>query len=64
LIAALKRAGATERPGKGSHVPMSRIAEGKVFRTVVPLHKELATGTLMDILRQIGLTRDELIKLL
>jgi hypothetical protein len=29
-------------------------------KTVVPLHDTLARGTLMDILRQAGLSKDEL----
>jgi predicted RNA binding protein YcfA (HicA-like mRNA interferase family) len=34
------------------------------WRTVVPMHHELARGTLHDILKQTGLTRDELLELL
>jgi len=30
--------------------------------TVVPLHKELKTGTLAGIIRQAGLTQDEFLK--
>ena len=33
------------------------------FRTVVPLHDELAKGTLLAILKQCGLSRDELEKM-
>lgn len=43
---------------------MQRINLGKTYRTVVPLHKELAKGTLLDILHQTGLSRDDLEKLL
>ncbi len=34
------------------------------YRTVVPLHDELAKGTISGILKQCGLTRDELAELL
>jgi predicted RNA binding protein YcfA (HicA-like mRNA interferase family) len=34
------------------------------WRTVVPMHREIARGTLHDILKQTGLTREELSKLL
>ena len=30
------------------------------FKTVVPLHDELAKGTLLGILKQCGLSRDDL----
>jgi len=34
------------------------------WRTIVPMHREVARGTLHDILKQTGLTRVELSKLL
>jgi hypothetical protein len=43
---------------------MQRITSGKTYRTVVLLHKELAKGTLLDILHQTGLSRDDLEELL
>ena len=43
-----------------SHVSMRKGA----FRAVIPLHKDLSPGTLMGILRQTGLTRDDLLRLL
>jgi len=49
---------------KGSHVSMQKVTPEKTFRTVVPQHKELAKGTLLDILQQTGLTRDDLLELL
>jgi len=41
---------------KGSHVSLQK---GQ-FRTVVPLHHELAKGTLLGILKQSGMSRDDL----
>ncbi len=41
---------------KGSHVSLQKGA----YRTVVPLHDDLAKGTLLGILKQCGLTREEL----
>jgi predicted RNA binding protein YcfA (HicA-like mRNA interferase family) len=64
LVSALKKAGFIEVRQRGSHVSMQRITPGKTYRTVVPLHKELAKGTLLDILHQTGLSRDDLEKLL
>lgn len=43
---------------RGSHIIMRRGSAG----TVVPLHKELKTGTLAGIIRQAGLTQDEFLK--
>ncbi len=43
---------------RGSHVVMRRADQG----TVVPLHKEVKTGTLAGIIRQAGLSQDEFIK--
>ena len=43
---------------KGSHVSLYKDK----YRTVVPLHNELAKGTHLSILRQCGLTKEELIK--
>jgi predicted RNA binding protein YcfA (HicA-like mRNA interferase family) len=47
---------------RGSHVVLKRkLAEGQVG-CVVPLHKELAIGTLRGILRQARISTDEFIK--
>ena len=51
----LERLGFVQVRQRGSHVVMRRGGAG----TVVPLHKELKTGTLAGIIRQAGLTQDE-----
>ncbi len=51
--------------GLGSHVSLEKRTPDKLFRTVVPLHQTLAKGTLSsDILRQTGLSVEELLDLL
>ncbi|BCW95142.1 MAG: hypothetical protein KatS3mg018_0624 [Fimbriimonadales bacterium] len=60
LVRALQRAGFEVVRQKGSHVSLRKGDR----RTVVPLHDELAKGTLRDILNQCGLTREELQQLL
>lgn len=60
LIKALKKAGFVIVRQKGSHVSLRK----EHYCTVVPLHKDLAKGTLLGILKQVGLTREELIDLL
>ncbi len=55
VIKALERLGFERVRQRGSHVVMKRGSEG----TVVPLHREVKTGTLAGILRQAGVTQDE-----
>lgn len=62
LIKTLVKHGFQEIRQKGSHVSLQKVTEEKTYRTVVPLHKELAKGTLRDILNQCGLTKEDLIK--
>lgn len=64
LVRALKRVGFIELRQKGSHVALEKRTPEKVFRTIVPMHSALAKGTLSDILKQAGLTADQLRDLL
>ena len=63
-ILVLKKAGFIQVRQKGSHVSLQKITPDKTYKVIVPVHEELAKGTLLDILRQSGLTKDDLIKLL
>lgn len=47
---------------KGSHVKLRGIRHGKKRTVIVPLHKELAPGTLSSILKQADVTAYELFK--
>ena len=60
LIKILQKVGFQVVHQKGSHVSLQK---GN-YRTVVPLHYELSKGTLLGILKQCGLGRDDLVKLL
>ncbi len=62
LIRALEQQGWEVIPQRGSHVRLKH-PDRSVF-LVVPLHRELKRGTLSGILRDAGLDRDELRKLL
>lgn len=64
LVKALRKAGFVLLRQKGSHVSMEKTDATGHWRTVVPMHREIARGTLQDILKQTGLTREELSKLL
>lgn len=63
LISILKKAGFTEVRQRGSHVSLIKLTQGKTYKTIVPLHKTIAKGTLIDILHQTGIAKDELIYL-
>lgn len=58
-VNALEKLGFTQVRQRGSHVVLKKESlEGSVG-CVVPLHKELAIGTLRGILRQAQVTPDE-----
>ncbi len=63
LVRALEQIGYVVDRQKGSHVVL-RHARPPFRRLTVPDHKEIAKGTLRAIVRQAGLTVDELIELL
>lgn len=60
VVQALRQAGFVRVSQRGSHVKL-RTAAGRT--AIVPLHRELAPGTLRSILRQAGLSVDEFVKL-
>ena len=62
LVRALERIGWEVARQRGSHVRM-RHPKRSTF-LVVPLHRELKKGTLSGILRDAGLDREELRRLL
>ena len=43
---------------KGSHVKLRKVESQKTVTVVVPDHKELAEGTLHNVLRQAGIEPD------
>jgi predicted RNA binding protein YcfA (HicA-like mRNA interferase family) len=64
MIKALREAGFVVLRQKGSHVSLEKSAAADHWRTVVPMYAEIARGTLHDILKQTGLSREELRQLL
>lgn len=58
VVKMLERLGFEQIRQRGSHIVMRRGEAG----TVVPLHKELKSGTLAGIIRQARLTNDEFLK--
>jgi predicted RNA binding protein YcfA (HicA-like mRNA interferase family) len=55
VVRALERLGFEQRRQRGSHVVLRRQERG----CVVPLHKDLKTGTLAGLLRQADITAEE-----
>ncbi len=58
-IRALERLGFRQVRQRGSHVVLRKPAATGDKGTVVPLHKELAAGTLRGILKQAGVNLEE-----
>jgi predicted RNA binding protein YcfA (HicA-like mRNA interferase family) len=62
VVAALKKIGFYVRRQRGSHIILRR--DDPFSQVVVPNHRELDSGTLRAILRQIGITVDDFTALL
>ncbi|MCK5150172.1 type II toxin-antitoxin system HicA family toxin [Candidatus Pacearchaeota archaeon] len=64
IIKALSKIGFKHIGTKGSHAILNKQDEEKQKRTMpVPLHKEVAKGTLKSIMKQVGINLEELLEL-
>ena len=64
VVKALNRLGFSISRQSGSHIILIKNnLEGKIT-VVVPKHKELAKGTLLSIISQSGLSKEEFLKIL
>jgi|APFre7841882724_1041349.scaffolds.fasta_scaffold51292_2 predicted RNA binding protein YcfA (HicA-like mRNA interferase family) len=64
---ALRQAGFVDAPvrGKGSHTALTKIEpDGTTRLVIVPDRKDIPIGTLIAIIKQAGLTRDQFLDLL
>lgn len=59
VIKALSKVGYKVARQRGSHIILTKETESGKKAVVVPNHKEIDKGTLLEIIRQTGLTRDE-----
>ena len=59
VIRALEQLGFSQVRQRGSHVVLKRFGPAGVTGCVVPLHSEIAIGTLRSILKQAGLSAEE-----
>lgn len=64
LIKILSKIGFKPLRQKGSHIFLAKENKGDKKVTVIPQHKEIDKGTLLEIIRQCGLTREEFFELL
>lgn len=64
IIKALKKIGFEEKRQKGSHVILVKKIDDGTRAVVVPNHKEVDKGTLIEIIRQAGLKRKKFLELL
>jgi predicted RNA binding protein YcfA (HicA-like mRNA interferase family) len=63
VIKILSKVGFVSARQKGSHVILKKKTENETMTTVVPLHKEVDRGTLLEIIRQAGLQRRQFLEL-
>ncbi|RJQ36539.1 MAG: type II toxin-antitoxin system HicA family toxin [Dehalococcoidia bacterium] len=63
LVQILAKAGFTPARQKGSHIILVKTDESGKHAVVVPDHKEIDRGTLLEIIRQAGLKKPEFLKL-
>lgn len=64
VVKALSKIGYEHVRTKGSHAILNTQTEKGKITIPVPLHKELAKGTLKSIMKQAGLSLEDLLKLL
>ncbi len=66
IIKILQKAGFEYAPkrGKGSHTAFVKKEKDKTRLVIVPDRREIPRGTLLSILEQAGLTKEEFLKLL
>jgi predicted RNA binding protein YcfA (HicA-like mRNA interferase family) len=59
IVRALEHLGFAEVRQRGSHVVMKRALERGTVGCIVPMHDEVAIGTLRSILKQAGVAVDD-----
>lgn len=62
VIKILSKEGFQVMRQKGSHVFLMKEKSERKITTVVPLHNEIDKGTLLEIIRQAGFTREEFLR--
>jgi len=63
LVKILSKTGFQFARQRESHIILVKFYESKKRAVVVPNHKEIDRGTLLEIIRQAGLAKDEFLRL-
>jgi len=63
IIKALKKDGFEVLRQKGSHISLYKNSDDKSYLVVIPNKKEVKKGTLLSILKQAGMSREEFFEL-
>lgn len=63
VVKILSQIGFETKRQKGSHIILIKPASSFRKIVVVPLHKEIDRGTLLEIIRQAGLTKEQFLDL-
>jgi len=58
-VKALQRLGFSVDRQRGSHVVMKKVTPGGEIGCVIPMHREVATGTLRSALKMARVTNEE-----
>ena len=64
VIKILSKQGFTVARQKGSHIILVKESKDGKNGVVVPNHKEIDKGTLLEIIRQSGMAKEEFLKLI
>ena len=64
VIKALSKQGFAVARQKGSHIILVKESEDSKKGVVVPNHKEIDKGTLLEIIRQSGMTKEDFLRLI
>jgi predicted RNA binding protein YcfA (HicA-like mRNA interferase family) len=64
VIKIIAKTGFTPIRQKGSHVILTKQTDEGKKSVVIPNHKEIDRGTLLEIIRQAGLKKKEFLKLI
>jgi len=59
ILKLLQKEGFAITRQRGSHTSLHKKVNNKTILVVVPLKKEIKKGTLLSIIKQAGMTRDE-----
>ena len=64
VLKVLRKCGFSVSRQRGSHIILVRFVEDGKLIVVVPNHKEIDPGTLLSIISQAGMTKEEFLDLL